>query len=276
MTKVYISNNDNTFQAAKYYLEIYAEKVDEDYTADLAASVPGYQSKNKWSIGASTLFIDILQRKRTITITGYIDKYSRRNSDFTANAANDAKVVQKELESFWRYGGTVKLILGKDDGYWNELTGTDTGTGAVATVSAVSSGVITSLSLTTAGTLYTAGTGKKTTAIIGAGRNCTVNITSVDPSTGAITALNAAPTAGGTGYAVNDTIYINGSRLLTGSFNSTIINAEVIQGLITKITFSEVGEDHYTKTIDSEDYPSNEFKLAGKVKIMISIEEGTI
>lgn len=188
MTKVYISNKDNTFQASSYYIEIYAEKVDEDYTAEMAATVPYARAKSKWNLGASTFFVDILKRKRAITITGYIDKYSNRDSSFAASVVYDAKVVERRLDYFWRYGGTVKLIIGKDDGYYN----------------------------------------------------------------------------------------VGNSGVITGTFNSTTINAEVIEGVITRMTFSEFGEDHYTKTVDSEDYPSSEFKLAGKIKVMLTIEEGTV
>lgn len=74
----------------------------------------------------------------------------------------------------------------------NVLTITTGGTGGTATVLTVSSGVVLTLSLTTAGTSYTTGTGKATTVAPAGGSGCTVNITSVQ---WAPTGTGTAPTA---------------------------------------------------------------------------------
>lgn len=59
------------------------------------------------------------------------------------------------------------------------LTVTAGGTGGTVTVSAVSVGVVTALTLTTAGSGYTTGAGKATTG--GTGSGCTVSITATGP-----------------------------------------------------------------------------------------------
>ncbi len=58
------------------------------------------------------------------------------------------------------------------------LTITTGGTGATATVTTVSSGVVTAVTLTTGGSGYTTGTGKATTG--GTGTGCTLNISAID------------------------------------------------------------------------------------------------
>lgn len=136
MTKVYLSNKDNTWQSATpYYIEIETTKIEYDKQNEPVATLRKFITKNQWPATPQTTFLDFLHRPNAVTIYGSIDKYSNRDSSWAASAVNDAGVVRKRIEWMADAGGTVKLIIGKDDGYYNrQNSGVQTGNFGVGTV----------------------------------------------------------------------------------------------------------------------------------------------
>lgn len=131
MTKVYLSNVDNTWQSATpsnvYYIEIETTKIEYDKQIEPVAILRKYITKNQWPGTPETAFIDFLHRPSAVTIYGSIDKYSNRTSGWAASAVNDASVVRKRIEWMQSAGGTVKLIVGLGDGYYNRANALQTG-----------------------------------------------------------------------------------------------------------------------------------------------------
>lgn len=135
MTKVYLSNKDNTWQVATpYYIEIEATKIEYDSQNEPIATLNKFITKNQWPGTPETKFLDFLHRPIAVTIYGYIDKYSNRASDWTASVVNDASVVRKRIEWMADSGGTVKLIIGLGDGYYDRANALQTGSFGGGTV----------------------------------------------------------------------------------------------------------------------------------------------
>jgi hypothetical protein len=119
----------------------------------------------------------------------------------------------------------------------------------LTSVTIITVGIITSVDVTVSGNGYavndeftiaggTGGTGKVVTLQTGGGSGLTVNITSV--SGGVITALNGTPTAGGSGYAVNDHVSI-----AVGVGGQALVTA-VSGGAVTAVTLITGGSSGYT------------------------------
>ena len=147
MTKVEISNKDNTYQSNTYYIEIEAIKIDYDYQSQIQTELYKPKAKSKWGTAAVTYFVDLQQKIKVITITGYIDRFSNRSSSWTANKVTDVAVVRQRLEYMWEYGGTIKFIIGRGDFYRNIAdSGYRTGTFSGGSINAhVAEGMITKL-----------------------------------------------------------------------------------------------------------------------------------
>lgn len=132
-------------------------------------------------------------------------------------------------------------------------------------VTAVTAGVVTAVALHTAedtkevlkayrGLQYTTGTGKATTAVSPAtGTGCTVNIQTLcklevygaatvdDLGTGIILTLASAPTAGGTGYTVNDILVVT-----TGGSDGKVRVTAVTSGVVTAVELVSAGNGYTT------------------------------
>ena len=121
MTNVYITNADNDIQGTTYYIKIYPTKI----TTDVAANprpLPYPQEDSQQDTDSTTMFIDLQERTRVVTIHGYIDKYSNRASNWAASSpiAHDAGVVKLRLERMTDRGGLNKIYVGTaEDGYYD-------------------------------------------------------------------------------------------------------------------------------------------------------------
>jgi len=119
MTNVYVTNKDNNIQDTPYYIKIYPTKI----TIDIAANpkpLPKPKGPAKQDADSTTMFIDLQDRTKAVTIQGYIDKYSNRASNWTADAVHDAGVVKLRLERMADRGGLNKIYVGTAvDGYYN-------------------------------------------------------------------------------------------------------------------------------------------------------------
>jgi hypothetical protein len=132
MTTVILTNEDNDVQTTKYYVKIYTTKIETDLTPTIASTLERPKSSANWGSASITQFIDLQQRGKTITVYGYIDKYSDRKSDWTAKTytdtptsntdlAHDAGVVKQMIESMYDKGGSINLYVGTAaDGYYNQ------------------------------------------------------------------------------------------------------------------------------------------------------------
>ena len=127
MTTVYITNSENTWQSTKYYIEIYAGKIETDCTTQIQTELLKPKGKSKWGSESLTYFIDLQKRVKAITITGHIDKYSNRTSVWAASAVHDAGVVKLRIEAMWDLGGPIRVYAGTaSDGYYDVAnSGTD-------------------------------------------------------------------------------------------------------------------------------------------------------
>ena len=102
---------------------------------------------------------------------------------------------------------------------------------------------------------YTIGAGKATTADTGVGTGCTVEITRLckldvygpatpsDLGSGRIATVASAPTAGGTGYTVNDILYIT-----TGGTKGTARVTAAAGGIVSAVELVSAGVDYTTGT----------------------------
>jgi len=120
MTNVYITNEDNTIQTDhKYYIKIYPIKITTDIGAD-PKPLPKPKGPALQDAASTTMFIDLQNRTKAVTIHGYIDKYSNRASNWAESVVHDAGVVKLRLERMADRGGLNKIYVGTAvDGYYD-------------------------------------------------------------------------------------------------------------------------------------------------------------
>lgn len=120
MTKVYLTNSDNTIATAgPYYIEINAVKIEYDYQSNVKTILEYPKGTTNQGTVSETYFIDMQQRAKVLTITGRIDRYSNRGSGWLCVIVHDVGVVRQRLEYMWNRGGVNKLMIGKGDGYYD-------------------------------------------------------------------------------------------------------------------------------------------------------------
>jgi hypothetical protein len=124
MTTVYLTNADNDVQTNKYYIKIYPTKIETDLAAN-TGPLEYPRAPQSQDVDSKLMFIDLQRRTKAVTVAGYIDKYSKRASNWAADAAHDAGVVKLMLEQMADRGGVNKMYVGTAaDGYYDI---TDTG-----------------------------------------------------------------------------------------------------------------------------------------------------
>ena len=123
MTKVVLHNTvSGTPQPTPYYIQIDSAKIEDDIQAKTLYTLERMRSSGSQGTDSLTQFLDGQQRTRTITVTGYIDKYSNRTSatGLTASAMHDVNVVKERLISMADLGGTIYIRYGQGDGFYNK------------------------------------------------------------------------------------------------------------------------------------------------------------
>ncbi len=124
MTTIYITNEDNDIQTTdKYYIKIYPIKITTDLGSNPAPKpFPRAPTQAEQDKASQTFCIDLQDRNISVTIQGYIDKYSNRASNWAASSpiAHDAGVVKLRLQQMADRGGINKLYVGTAaDGYYD-------------------------------------------------------------------------------------------------------------------------------------------------------------
>jgi len=120
VTTIYLTNSGNTLQTDTYYIEIESAKLEFSNQANIKTVLEKAKAPKKQNTAAETLFIDLQQRAKVVTVTGHIDKKSRKASLGGATSPmQDVSVIRKILTYMWELGGTQKLYIGYGDGYYN-------------------------------------------------------------------------------------------------------------------------------------------------------------
>ena len=121
MTHIHITNADNTLQPVpnKYYIEIEATKLEFDDQIVMQNTLEYPKEQSDQTAASDTYFIDLQKRAHIVNITGRIDKYANRDSNWSALVVQDVSVVRKRLQYMLDRGGTHKLYIGLNDGYYN-------------------------------------------------------------------------------------------------------------------------------------------------------------
>lgn len=121
MTTVYVTNADNVIQDTKYYIKIYPVNITTDIGSNPVPK-PYPREANQQDAASMTFCIDLQERNTSVTVQGYIDKYSNRASNWAVSSpiAHDAGVVKLRLQQMADRGGLNKIYVGTAaDGYYD-------------------------------------------------------------------------------------------------------------------------------------------------------------
>jgi len=242
MTVVQITNKDNTIQTGtEYFIEIeITTSIEYDYTNAIQTELPIPHSTDNQSGASEFKIIDLQKRRRVVTVTGVVDKFSNYSSSTTTGTTAN-KLVDTSV-NFTTLGVISGCVV------------RNTKDNTIATVTAVDSATVLSLSKD----------------IMVSGEAYYINIPVNDVSV-VRKRLNSMWDGGG----VNTLLIGVGDGYLQKD-NATADNPETITGVILKMKMTETVDDHYDKTSNSYDYPSSTKEKTSKYGIILTFLEAQL
>jgi hypothetical protein len=122
MTNVYITNVNNTISSqGPYFVMIECTNIDRDYVNNIKVTLNRPKAPASQNSASITQFIDLQQKNKVVTVTGYIDRYSLAldNNLVPISSVHDAGVIKQILEFMFDRGGTNQMVIGRGDGFYD-------------------------------------------------------------------------------------------------------------------------------------------------------------